>query len=304
MNFEVTILGSSSATPIYQRHPTAQVVNVHERLFLIDCGEGTQMQLNRYKIKYPRIHDIFISHLHGDHYLGLMGLLSSMHLQSRPDPVNLYCPKDLKEIIDVQLKHSDTRLRYELVYHFTDSKTPKIIYDNEDLSVETIILNHRIDCTGFLFREKPRKRKLLGDKLEKYSVPRTYYTALKSGEDFINEKGERIPNAVLTTDPKPPCSYAYCSDTIFDERTIEQVKNVDLLYHESTFLHDKEERAKETFHTTARQAGIIARQAGVKRLIIGHFSSRYKDLYPLLEEAKLEFPNTTLAQEGDKFEIE
>ena len=289
MNFEVTILGSSSATPIYQRHPSAQVISIHERFFLVDCGEGTQMQLNRYKIKYPRIHHIFISHLHGDHYLGLMGLLSSMHLQGRTDEMHLYCPKDLKEIIDMQLKYSDTRLHYELVYHFIDASSSKIIFEDEDVSVETIILNHRIQCTGFLFREQIRKRKLIREKLLQYNVPKEEYKNIKSGKDFINDKGVVIPNAELTSDPRPPRTYAYCSD---------------LLYHESTFLEEKSARAKETFHTTAKQAGTIARKAGVKRLIIGHFSSRYKDLYPLLEEAKLEFPETSLAQEGDKFVIE
>jgi len=302
--FEVLILGSSSATPIYQRHPSAQLLNIHERFFLVDCGEGTQMQLNRYKIKYPRIHHIFISHLHGDHYFGLMGLLSSMHLQGRTDEMHLYCPKELQEIIDIQLKYSDTRLRFNLIYHFTDHETSKTIFEDDDLTVETIILNHRIPCTGFLFREKPKKRKLLREKLEQYHVPREQYSALKSGQDYVNDRGVVIPNEKLTDDPKAPCSYAYCSDTMYDERIIPQIKNVDLLYHESTFLEDKADRAKETFHTTARQAGLMARKAEVKRLIIGHFSSRYKDIYPLLEEAKQVFPDTSLAQEGDKFIIE
>ncbi len=304
MNFEITILGSSSATPIYQRHPSAQVLNIHERFFLVDCGEGTQMQLNRYKIKFARIHHIFISHLHGDHYFGLMGLLSSMHLQGRTDGMHLYCPKALKEIIDIQLRHSDTVLRYELVYHYTDAVSSKIIFEDDDISVETIILNHRIACTGFLFREKPKKRKLIREKLAQYNVPREQYNSIKSGKDFVNDKGIVIPNEQLTGDPKPPCSYAYCSDTMYDERILSIIRGVDLLYHESTFLEEKAERAKETFHTTAKQAGIMARKAEVKRLIIGHFSSRYKDLYPLLEEAKLEFENTTLAIEGDKFVIE
>ena len=302
--FEVTILGSSSATPIHQRHPTAQIVNIHERFFLIDCGEGTQMQLSRYKFKMPRLHHIFISHLHGVHYFGLMGLLSSMHLLGREEQMHLYCPKELQEIIDIQLKYSDTRLRYKLVYHFINSTSPKIIFEDDDLTVETIILNHRIPCTGFLFREKPKKRKLIPDKLTQFNVPREQYNDIKSGKDYINDKGAVIPNAQLTADPRPPGSYAYCSDTMYDESIIPQIRGIDLLYHESTFLEDKLARAKETFHTTARQAGIMACKSEVKRLIIGHFSSRYKDLYPLLEEAKTEFPNTTLAMEGDKFVIE
>lgn len=262
------------------------------------------MQLNRYKIKPQRIHHIFITHLHGDHYFGLMGLISSMHLQGRSEELHLYCPKELKEIIDIQLKYSDTRLRYQLVYHFLNASAPEIIYEDDDISVETIILNHRIPCTGFLFREKEFKRKLLRDKLELYNVPRQSFNAIKAGEDYIDEKGIIIPNEALTAAPRHPRSYAYCSDTIYEEKIIPQIKDIDLLYHESTFLDDKLERAKETYHTTARQAGIIAKKAGVKRLIIGHFSSRYKDLYPLLEEAKQEFENTTLALEGDKFVID
>lgn len=304
MIFEVSILGSSSATPIYQRHPTSQVLNIHERLFLVDCGEGTLIQMNRYKIKFHRINHIFISHLHGDHYLGLVGLLSTMHLQGRLMDLHIYCQEPLKEIIDIQLKYSETNLRFPLHYHFLDPKKSELIYDDETLQVRTIILNHRIPCTGFLFNEKSGLRKLIKEKLYEYQIPVSYFQELKNGKDFVTPEGIKIPNAEITIPPKIPRSYAFCSDTCYDESIIPFLENVDLLYHEATFLSDKLERAIETFHTTAAQAGLIAKKAKAKRLIIGHFSARYKSLYPLLEEAKEVFSQTTLAIEGDRFKIE
>jgi len=304
MTFEVTILGSSSATPIYQRHPTAQVLNIHERLFLVDCGEGTLIQMNRYRIKFHRINHIFISHLHGDHYLGLMGLLSTMHLQGRTIPLHLYAPKEMEEIIEIQLRYSQTDLRYEIVYHPLQSDSSALIYEDEDLEVRTIILNHRIPCTGFLFSEKQKLRKLKKEKLQEYNIPVSAYHDLKNGKDFVNSAGDCIPNPELTTDPRLPRSYAFCSDTKYNEKIIPLVKEIDLLYHEATFMNDKLERASETFHTTASQAASIAKKANVKRLLIGHFSARYKNLYPLLEEAKVVFANTTLAMEGDRFTID
>ncbi len=304
MIFEISILGSSSATPIYQRHPTAQVLNIHERFFLVDCGEGTLLQLNRYKIKFHRINHIFISHLHGDHYLGLVGLLSTMHLQGRTVDLHLYCPEPLKEIIDIQLKYSDTNLRFPIHYYFLDPLNPKTIYSDEGVEVKTIILHHRIPCTGFLFSEKLGLRKLIKNKLQEYQVPLEAYQDLKNGKDCILPDGRIIPNKEITTDPRHPRSYAFCSDTCYNEGVASAVRNVDLLYHEATFLSDKTERAKETFHSTAAQAATIAKKANAKRLIIGHFSARYKNLYPLLEEAKEVFSDTTLAIEGDRFLIE
>ena len=304
MTFEITILGSSSATPIYSRHPTAQVLNINERLFLIDCGEGTLIQMNRFRIKFHRINHIFISHLHGDHYLGLMGLLSTMHLQGRTEPIHLYAPKDLQEIIDIQLRYSETILRYEIIFHPVNPESSKLIFEDEDIEVRTIVLNHRIPCTGFLFSEKPKQRKLKKEKLIEYSIPVTAYHDLKHGEDYISEDGKVISNTEVTTDPRLPRSYAFCSDTLYNEQIIPLIKGIDLLYHEATFMNDKIERAAETFHTTAEQAATIASKAKVKRLLIGHFSARYKNLYPLLEEAKEVFKNTTLALEGDRFTIE
>jgi ribonuclease Z len=259
--------------------------------------------MNRYKIKFHRINHIFISHLHGDHYLGLLGLLSTMHLQGRTVDIHLYCPEPLKEIIEIQLKYSETKLRYTIVYHFIDPKKPTIIFADEDLKIETIILNHRIPCTGFLFREKPKQRKLIKEKLQQFRVPITAYADLKNGKDVQSETGQMIANKDLTTDPALPRTYAFCSDTSYLESIIPQIKNADLLYHEATFLSDKAERAMETFHSTAAQAATIALKAGVKRLIIGHFSARYKNLYPLLEEAKQVFDDTTLAVEGDCFQL-
>ena len=303
MIFEVSILGSSSATPIYQRHPTAQVLNIHERLFLVDCGEGTLIQMNRYKIKFHRINHIFISHLHGDHYLGLVGLLSTMHLQGRVSEIHIYCHEHLKEIVDIQLKYSETTLRYPLRFHFHNPLKSELIFEDDTIEIRTIILNHRIPCTGFLFSEKPGLRKLIKEKLHQYQIPVEIYQDLKNGKDFITADGNKISNSELTTDPRLPRSYAFCSDTSYDERIISSIKNINLLYHEATFLSDKAGRAEETFHSTAEQAALIAKKANVKRLIIGHFSARYKNLYPLLEEAREVFTETTLAIEGDTFKI-
>ena len=304
MIFEVSILGSSSATPIYQRHPTAQVLNIHERLFLVDCGEGTLIQMNRYKIKFHRINHIFISHLHGDHYLGLVGLLSTMHLQGRVSELHIYSHEPLKEIVEIQLKYSETTLRYPLHFHFHNPLKPELIFEDENIAIRTIILNHRIPCTGFIFSEKPGLRKLIKEKLHQYQIPVEVYQDLKNGKDFIAADGNKISNSELTTDPRLPRAYAFCSDTSYDERIIPVIENINLLYHEATFLSDKAGRAKETFHSTAAQAALIAKKANVKRLIIGHFSARYKNLYPLLEEAREVFTETTLAIEGDTFKIE
>ncbi|WP_183572464.1 ribonuclease Z [Mucilaginibacter sp. X5P1] len=304
MKFEVTILGSSSATPIFNRNPSSQVLNINERLYLIDCGEGTQQQMLHFGVKASRIDNIFISHLHGDHYLGLLGLLSSMHLNGRTKPLNLFAPAPLKEIIDVQLKYSETVLQYPINYVFTVPDKANIIFDNQDIVVESIPLDHRIDCTGFLFRQKKRNRKLLKDKLEEFNVPIEYYTALKKGVDYIAPDGTVYKNETLTSAPEEPKSYAYCSDTIYSETYFSQISNVDLLYHESTFLNDMLERAQSTYHTTALQAGQVALKTNAKKLLLGHFSARYKTLNELLDEAKTVFPDTELAVEGKTFVIE
>ncbi len=303
MRFDVTILGSSSATPIYNRNPTAQALNINERLYLIDCGEGTQQQMLRFDVKSSRIDYIFISHLHGDHYLGLLGLLSSLHLNGRKKPITLFGPPPLIEIIELQLKHSQTSLHFELIFHPTNTDAPEVILDNQDISVETIILDHRIPCTGFLFRQKRRLRKIIKDKVEELEVPISYYSNLKRGADYYALNGKTYPNAELTTNSDEPKAYAYCSDTLYNESYFKQINGVDLLYHEATFAHDMLDRAKETHHTTALQAGEIAKQNGIKKLIIGHFSARYKTLAELYDEASSVFPNTELAIEGRTFII-
>jgi ribonuclease Z len=303
MRFEVTILGSSSATPIYNRNPTSQVLNINERLYLVDCGEGTQQQMLRYDVKASRIDHIFISHLHGDHYLGLVGLLSSMHLNGRKRPLMLFGPPQLKEIIDLQFKYSETTLQYAIEFKVTNPTEAEIIVNNEDVIVETIPLDHRIACTGFLFREKKRLRKLLKDKLEHLNVPVELYSALKKGADYTDAKGKIYKNDTLTIDSDDPKTYAYCSDTLYNEKYFNQISNSNLLYHEATFLNDMLERADETHHTTALQAAEVAIQTNTGKLLIGHFSARYKVLDDLLDEAQSLFPATELAIEGRTFVI-
>lgn len=303
MKFEVTILGSSSATPIFNRNPTAQILNINEKLYLVDCAEGTQQQMLRFDVKSSRIDYIFISHLHGDHYLGLVGLLSSLHLNGRKKALKLFCPAALKDIVDLQLKVSETTLHYPLEYVFTSHEQSAVILDNQDIIVETIPLDHRIPTTGFLFKQKKRLRKLIKEKLEQLDVPVQYYTALKKGRDYEAPDGSIYKNDTLTTDSDMPKSYAYCSDTLYTEKYLEQIDSATLLYHEATFLNDMVDRANQTHHTTALQAGEVAARTNAGKLIIGHFSARYKTLDELLTEARSIFPNTELALEGRTFVI-
>jgi ribonuclease Z len=301
MKFEVTILGSSSATPIFNRNPTSQALNINDRLYLIDCGEGTQQQMLRFDVKASRIDHIFISHLHGDHYLGLVGLLSSLHLNGRIKPLKLFGPPQLKEIIDLQLSYSETTLQYELDFRATNPAKAEMILENQDITVESIPLDHRIPCTGFLFREKKRLRKLMKEKLERLNIPVEYFTALKKGADYVANDGTVYKNDTLTIDSDEPKTYAYCSDTAFNENYFNQISKATLLYHEATFLNNMLDRANETHHTTALQAGEVAVTTNAKKLLIGHFSARYKTLTELLDEARSIFPNTELAIEGKTF---
>lgn len=301
--FELTILGCSSATPTASRHPTAQLLQHNERFFLIDCGEATQIQLRKFKIKIQRIDHIFISHLHGDHFLGLPGLLGTLHLLGREKELHIYSPSGLEEIIKTTHFYSKTFLKYELVFHVLEATVPKGIFEDDKLSVETIPMDHRIPCCGFLFREKELQRNIIKEKLEKYDIPIHEIPKIKEGRDFISADGTRIRNIELTTDPPAPRSYAYCSDTIFNDSYIEQIKNVNLLYHEATFADDMAARAKETFHSTAKEAGTIARKANVQQLIIGHYSARYRELDVLLKEARENFSNTVLAIEGETYKV-
>ncbi len=298
-NFELTILGCSSATPTSKRNPTAQLLNIAERFFLIDCGEATQIQLRRFKLKFQRINHIFISHLHGDHYLGLMGLISSMHLLGRTVELHLYCPAELQEIIEIQFKHSQSYIKFPIVYHAHNYVNNELIFEDERVEVRTIVLNHRIPCCGFVFKEKPLLPTISKEAIHLFQLTVDEIVAIKAGGDFVKRSGEIIKNSELLSIPNSPRSYAYCSDTCYDERLLEYIKGVNLLYHEATFLNEMQERAKETYHTTALQAGTIAKKAEVKQLMIGHYSARYKDLQPLLDEAKSVFENTVLAIEGE-----
>jgi ribonuclease Z len=303
MKFEVTILGSSSATPIFNRNPTAQVLNINEKLYLVDCAEGTQQQMLRFEVKASRIDYIFISHLHGDHYLGLVGLLSSMHLNGRTKLLKIFCPPPLKEIIDLQLKYSETTLQYPIEFIFTKADAAEVILDNEDILVETIPLDHRIPCTGFLFREKKRLRKIIKDKIEELNIPVQYFTALKKGKDYEAADGTIYKNDTLTIDSAQPKVYVYCSDTLYNPKYFAQINSASLLYHEATFLNDMLDRANHTHHTTALQAAQVAFQTNADKLVIGHFSARYKTLNEFLDEAQSVFPNTELAIEGKTFVI-
>jgi len=301
MKFEVTILGSSSATPVFNRNPSAQLLNCNEKYYLIDCGEGTQLQLTKYNLKAARIDYIFISHLHGDHYFGLIGLLSSLHLNGRIKPMQIFGPKPLLEILEIQFKYSDTVLRYPIEFFPIEADQSRQIFENNDLTVKTIVLNHRIPTTGFIFQQKKRQRKLIKDKTGE--VPMAYYTALKKGIDVELPNGDILRSEDYTTEADAPRCYAYCSDTLFDESYFATIKDCDTLYHEATFMHDLLDRAKETHHTTALQAAEVAKINGVKKLLIGHFSSRYKTLQMLLEEAQSVFENTELAVEGRTFHL-
>ena len=292
----VTILGNNSAVPTHNRHPTAQVLQTLDHTFLIDCGEGTQMQMNMYKIRRSKINHIFISHLHGDHYFGLIGLLTSFGLNHRTADLHIYSPTPLKEIINLQLNVCNANLSYSLVFHNIENE--QIIFEDKKIVVESFKVNHRIECWGFLFREKKNLRKIDPKKIKKYNIPTSFYESLHEGKDFITNDNKLIKNELLTTAVKPPKSYAYCADTSYFEQIVEKIKGVDLLYHESTYLHALEEKAVSRFHSTAKQAAMIAKKAGAKRLLIGHFSSMYETLDEFKTEACEVFENTDIAEEG------
>ena len=298
MSFKLNILGCSSAIPTVNRNPTAQLLNVNERFFLIDCGESTQIQLRKFQLNFQRINHIFISHLHGDHYFGLIGLISSMHLLGRKKELHIYAHEELEEIVNLQLKASRTELNYPLFFHPLPENESLIILEDENIRVSNIILDHSIKCCGFLFEEKKSPRKILANAVGKYNIPNTKINGLKNGADWINDNGEVIPNNLLTKPNNSPYKYAYCSDTRFNNKIIKQIKEVDLLYHEATFMHDLIERAEQTGHSTTLQAAKIAKQANVKQLLIGHFSQRYKDLNDLLIQTKKGFSNVMLSYAG------
>jgi ribonuclease Z len=292
----VTILGNNSALPAHNRHPTAQVLQTLDHTFLIDCGEGTQMQMNIYKIRRNKITRIFISHLHGDHYFGLIGLLTSLGLNQRTVDLHIYSPAPLKEIINLQLNVCNANIPYSLIFH--NIENDQIIFEDKKIIVESFKVNHRIECWGFLFREKKNMRRIDPEKIKKYNIPASIYESLHEGKDFVTNDNILIRNEMLTTPVIPPKSYAYCADTTYFEQIVEKIKGVDLLYHEATYLHALEEKALSRFHSTAKQAAMIAKKASVKKLLIGHFSSMYETLDEFKTEACDVFENTDIAEEG------
>lgn len=301
MPFEVTTLGTGAALPARGRYPSAQLLNVRERLYLIDCGEGTQERLRMAGVNMNRIARILITHMHGDHFLGLMGVISSMHLLGRTDLLEVHGPAELREVVELQLRVSKTYLRFPLKIHAVEHRSGAPVFSDDRVEVTGLALRHRVDATGFLFREAPRPRRLLKEKVG--IIPHYARTAVKLGEDLKLADGRTVPNAELTGPPPARRAYAYCTDTEYTPALVPFLKDVDLLYHEATFAEALAARAKETMHSTARQAATIAREAGVKQLMLGHFSSRYKDPGILLKEAMEVFPNTILAHEGDTFKI-
>ena len=304
MSLQLTILGCHSATPRTFAHPTSQFLEINNRSFLIDCGEGTQVQLRKFKIKFSKIDNIFISHLHGDHFFGLIGLVSTFGLLNRQNDLHIYGPKGIKEVIEIQLKFSNSHLKFDLVFHELESHESQLIYEDDKVQVHTIPLEHRVYTNGFLFKEKPGERTLnIAAVKRNPEIEICDYQNLKKGKDFITANGAVIENGELTFNPPEPVSYAYCSDTIYKPDIVSLIRNVDLLYHESTFLKDKEELTYTTKHSTAQQAAMIAQEANVKQLILGHYSSRYKDISLFKEEAQTVFEQVTLAEEGKVFDV-
>jgi ribonuclease Z len=297
----VTILGNNSALPAFDRHPTAQVVTMEDQIFLVDCGEGTQMQMAKYKIRRSKINYIFISHLHGDHYFGLIGLLTSMGLLGRTQELHVFAPRTLEDIIGLQLKVADIQLSYPLFFHPLTTEGP--IVRETKFEVSCFPVYHRIECWGFRFREIRPFRRVNPEKARELEVPASFFDRLKWGENYLRKDGVLVDNQSVTSPAAKSRSYAYAADTLFDERIAENVKGVDLLYHETTYLKDLEEQACKRFHSTTAQAATIARIAGVGRLIIGHFSSKYEKLLTFEQEARDIFPNTDLAMEGVTYRL-
>ena len=296
--FEVNILGCGSALPTTRHYSSSQVVNIREKLFMIDCGEGAQLQLRRSKLKFTRLNHIFISHLHGDHCFGLMGLISTFGLLGRTATLHIYAHEDLEKLLAPQLEYFCKGMTYEVAFHSINPNKAEVIYDDRSVSVTTIPLKHRIPTCGFLFQEKQTPNHIIRDMVDFYRVPVFELNRIKNGEDYVTPDGTVVPNHRLTTPSDPPRSYAYCSDTAYLKSIVPQIKGVDLLFHEGTFAQCDAARAKETYHTTAAQAAEIALEAEAKQLVIGHFSARYEDESILLKEAQAIFPSTLLAKEN------
>ena len=297
----LTILGNNSAIPAHGRNPTAQVLQTQDENYLIDCGEGTQVQLSKYKIKISRLNKIFISHLHGDHYFGLIGLVTSMALTGRTNDLHIYGPEMLEAIIQIHLDAATTRLPYKIYFHVINPYGE--IARDKNLIIYAFKVSHRIECFGFKFIEIKKPRKIVPELVKSHEIPEAYYGELQKGKDYTTKKGVIIFNNTVTVAATAAKSYAFCADTIYDESIVEKIKDVDLVYHETTYLKDLEQKAAERFHSTTLQAGKIAKLANAKKLIIGHFSSKYEFLDEFLAETKTVFENTELALEGVCFKI-
>lgn len=303
MHFELTILGSNGAIPAYDRHPTSHFLNYNGEGYLLDCGEGTQMQMARYNIKRGRLDHIFITHLHGDHFFGLMGLITSFNLNYREHTLHIHGPRGIAEVVQAHFTYAQTQLRYPIEFHVVTDGRPQVVFENKQVTVESIILKHRIPTTGYLFREKPGQRKILADKIALHEIPVSEIGKIKQGADYTKPDGSVINNHDLTSDPAPARSYAFCTDTLYTETFLDQIQGVSVLYHEATFVNMHKERAAETMHSTTTEAATIALKANAGRLIIGHYSARYENLEPLLAECKEVFANTELAIEGQSYII-
>lgn len=301
--FDIKILGCGSALPTTMHMPSSQLVEMNGKLFMIDCGEGTQLQMRKYGVRMGKLHSIFISHLHGDHVFGLPGLISTLGLLGRTAELTIYAHQELEQFINPLLNFFCKNLSYNVRLVLLRRKGYNLIYENRSISVFSFPLKHRIATSGFLFKEKEKLRHIKREMIDYYDIPFSEINNIKSGADFVTPRGEVVPNEQLTTPPTPPRSYAYCSDTAYDESLIPYIKEVDVLYHEATFRESEIDRAVKTGHSTARQAAQIAKLADVKKLVIGHFSSRYKELDTLLNEAQEVFPNTELAFEGKVIEL-
>ena len=295
--FELHILGCGSALPTTRHFPTSQVLNVRDKLFMIDCGEGAQLQFRRARLKFSRLNHIFISHLHGDHCFGLWGLISTLNLLGRTAELHIHSPRGLEELMRPTLAFFNRQMTYEVLFHEFETDAPAVVYEDRSLTVTTLPLRHRIPCCGFLFAEKPGLNHIVRETVDFYGVPVYELNRIKNGADYVTPEGKVVPNHVLTRPADPPRKYAYCSDTVCLPGLSESLQGVDLLFHEATFATDNLVRARETFHTTAAQAAELARSAGAKRLLIGHFSARYEDESVFLQEAQEIFPAAQLAKE-------
>jgi ribonuclease Z len=299
----LTILGCYAATPRTLTNPTSQVLEMRNHLFLIDCGEATQVQLRKNKIKFSKINNIFISHLHGDHFFGLIGLISTFTLLNRTTDLHVYGPKGIKEIILLQLKYANSYTGYGLYFHELTAQESEVIFEDEKVIVRTIPLSHRVYTNGFLFQEKWRDRKINADAVRTHKIETCYFQNIKNGKDIVLDNGDTIKNAELTFDPQPPKSYAFCSDTVYTESYLSLIQNVDVLYQESTFLETEAHLSERTMHCTAKQAAMIALKANVKQLVLGHYSTRYESISLFKDEAATIFPNVLLADDGKVFEF-